>query len=229
MANEKLKNLVNNLKNIGVLKTPAIIEAFLKIDRADFMPENSKSLAYIDEALAIGQNQTISQPYTVAFMLELLKPKAGEKIMDIGFGSGWQAALLAYIVSKSGKTSDVDRKTSDVEEDLRIGKIYAVERISELCQFGRSNIAKYNFLEKGIIEWFCQDASDGLPQYAPFDKIIAAASVEKIPQSWQEQLKIGGRLVLPIKNSIWLFIKKSLKNFTSREYPGFAFVPFIQE
>lgn len=228
MANEKLRNLVNDLKNIGVLKTPEIIKAFLKIDRVDFLPENLKNLAYLDEALPIGQNQTISQPYTVAFMLELLEPKPGDKIMDVGTGSGWQTAMLAHIVAAGGKTLGVDEETPSVKEPVA-GKVYAIERVLELCRFGRSNIAKYNFIEKGIVEWFCEDASKGLPQRAPFDKIIAAASVEKIPQSWPEQLKIGGRLVLPIENSIRLFIKKSKKNFASKEYPGFVFVPFIQE
>lgn len=216
MADEELKNLVNNLKNIGVLKTPAIIEAFLKIDRVDFVPDEIKNLAYFDEALSIGQGQTISQPYTVAFMLELLEPKAGEKIMDIGAGSGWQTALLAHIVSKPA-----------------LGKVFAIERVSELCTFGKANVFKYNFIKKEIVEWFCQDASDGLPEVAKknngFDKIIVAAEVAQIPEPWKEQLKIGGRLVLPIRNSIRLFIRKSKNDFLVQEYPGFVFVPFIRE
>src|SRR3989339_1715567 len=126
MANEKLRNLVNNLKNIGVLKTPAIIEAFLKIDRADFVPEEIKNLAYFNEALAIGLSQTISQPYTVAFTLELLEPKMGDKILDIGSGSGWQTALLAHLVGKNGK-------------------IFSVEIISELFKWGKKNVESLGF------------------------------------------------------------------------------------
>ncbi|KKS15890.1 MAG: Protein-L-isoaspartate O-methyltransferase [Parcubacteria group bacterium GW2011_GWB1_41_6] len=246
MANEKLRNLVNNLKNIGVLKTPAIIEAFLKIDRADFVPEEIKNLAYFNEALAIGLSQTISQPYTVAFMLELLEPKLGDKIMDIGSGSGWQTALLAHIVSQlmaekkevqplpqAPASPELQRGEQHEVEPLNMGKVYAMERVPELCDFGRSNITKYNFIEKNIVECFCQDASDGLPKTAKkingFDKIIAAAELEKIPEAWKKQLKIGGRIVAPIKNSIGLFVKKSPKDFEMKEYPGFAFVPFIKE
>lgn len=229
MANEKLENLVNNLKALGVLKTPAIIEAFLKIDRKDFVPEEIKNLAYFDEALAIGQSQTISQPYTVAFMLELLEPKAGEKILDIGAGSGWQTAILAEIVSKPapGETLGVDEKTPSVKEGA--GKVFAIERIPELCAFGKANVSKYSFIEKEIVEWFCQDASSGLPQLAPFDKIIVAAEVDKIPELWKKQLKLGGKIVAPIKNSIRLFTKKSENDFLVQEYPGFVFVPFIRE
>ena len=85
----------------GVLKTPAIIEAFKKIDRADFVTPELKERAYINEPLPIGEGQTISQPYTVAFMLELLQPESGNKIFEIGFGSGWQTAILAEIVGKT--------------------------------------------------------------------------------------------------------------------------------
>ena len=86
------------LQRTGVLKSGKIFDAFGVIDRADFVPEELKSSAYADEALPIGEGQTISQPYTVAFMLSLLDPQPGERIMDVGAGSGWQTAILAYIV-----------------------------------------------------------------------------------------------------------------------------------
>ena len=106
-----MEELVKNLKSSGVLKSPKIIEAFLKVDRKDFVPKDMKASAYLDQALSIGHSQTISQPYTVAFMLELLEPKEGDpstslrasKIMDIGYGSGWASALLAHIVGERGK------------------------------------------------------------------------------------------------------------------------------
>lgn len=202
--------LVENLINQGRLKTPEIIKAFQKIKRVDFMPENLKDLAEFDEALPIGFGQTISQPLVVAFMLELLQPKKGEKILDIGSGSGWTAALLAEIVGQQGK-------------------VIAVEIVPELKKIGQENAAKYGFEEKGIIEFVGADASQGYEKKAPFDKILASAAGSSLPVAWKKQLKIGGRIVAPINNSIWLFIKKSENMFTETEYPGFMFVPLVNK
>jgi protein-L-isoaspartate(D-aspartate) O-methyltransferase len=209
-----LNSLVNHLIDEGVLKTPLIIDAFKSIDRAKFVPENMKPFVYVDEALSIGQGQTISQPYTVAFMLELLEPQPREKILDIGSGSGWQTALLARIVGGPPAGG---------------GRVFAMEVVPELCKFGKANVKNFNFIEKGIVEWKCQDASGGLPEEAPFDRIIAAAALNgEIPQEWKDQLKIGGRMVVPVKDSIWLFVKKGEDDFETTEYPGFVFVPFVK-
>lgn len=114
------------------------------------------------------------------------------------------------------------------------GKVFAIERIPELVDFGKTNVAKYNFLKKGIVEIICGDGNRGLEKEAPFDKIIAAASAEKIPEAWKKQLKVHGRIVAPVKNSIWLLIKKSDlpagrqgEEFEEQEFPGFIFVPLI--
>jgi protein-L-isoaspartate(D-aspartate) O-methyltransferase len=202
------EELIENLIRDGYLKTPLIIEAFRKIDRKDFVINGFKEYAYVNEPLQIGYGQTISQPLTVAFMLELLRSQPGDKILDIGSGSGWQTALLAHCVQPNGK-------------------VFAIDRIPELVEFGKKNVAKYNFLEKGIVEFVCGDGSRGFEKQAPFDKIIVAAAAEKIPEALKKQLKINGRLVIPIKSSIWLFVKKSDDNFEKQEFPGFAFVPLI--
>lgn len=204
-----MKQLINLLIKEGYLKTPSIISAFRKIERADFVPEGLRTEANVNAPLPIGFGQTISQPLTVAFMLELLQPQRGDKILDIGSGSGWQTAMLCDIVGDEGK-------------------VYAMERIPELCEFGKNNVSKYNFVAKGIAEFFCQDGSKGLKEYAPFDRIIAAASAQEIPKIWKEQLKINGRLVAPVENSILLLIKKSEDKFEKQEFPGFVFVPLIK-
>jgi len=217
--------LIENLIQEGWLKTPRIIEVFRKIKRVDFLPEDLKDLAELNEALPISYGQTISQPLVVAFMLEQLQPQRGEKILDIGSGSGWTAALLAEIVGEKGR-------------------VIAVDIVPELVEFGKNNVEKYNFIEKKIVEFICADGSKGYQKEAPFDKILVSATAERLSPAWKEQLKIGGRIVTPIGSSIWLFVKKSegdeavassspslLRSkssvFQEIEYPGFAFVPLV--
>lgn len=209
MGKEKL---IKELVEEGYLKTAAIIEAFYKIDRADFIPSEYKNQSYGNYPLPIGYGQTISQPLTVAFMLELLQPEIGDKILDIGSGSGWQTALLAQIVGNPATAG---------------GKVIAIERIPELKALTEKNAAKYNFIEKGIVKVIEGDGSRGYEAEAPFDKIIAAASAEKIPKTWKKQLKIGGRIVAPVGNSIYLLEKTGLDEFSERHYFGFSFVPLI--
>lgn len=202
------ESLIKELIEDGYLKTAAIIEAFQKIDRIDFVPKAAKGEAYGNYPLAIGHGQTISQPLTVAFMLELLEPKAGEKILDIGSGSGWQTALLAQIVGEQGK-------------------VIAIERVAELKNMTEQNVAKYNFIEKGIVEVMEGDGSQGYEPMAPFDKIIAAAAAQEVPENWKKQVKVGGRIVTPVGNSIYVLDKTAADEFSEKQYFGFSFVPLI--
>lgn len=205
--------LTDRLIKEKYLKSPQIIDAFRKIERADFVPREiikAQGKDFVNEhnaPLFIGYDQTISQPLTVAFMLELLQPKPGDKILDIGSGSGWQTALLCQIVGPGGF-------------------VWAIERIPELKAFGQANVEKYNFKN---VEFICGDGSKGLSAQAPFDRIIAAASGQEIPFAWKEQLKIKGCLVVPVENSIWLLEKRGENKFEQKEYPGFVFVPLIKE
>ena len=213
-------SLIDDLIKEGWLKTPRIIEALKKIERVDFLPEDIKNLAELNTALPISFGQTISQPLVVAFMIEQLQPQPGDNILDIGSGSGWTTAILAEIVGQNGRN-----QKSKIKDQK--GRVVAIEIIPELMEFGKKNVEKYNFIEKGIVEFICADGSKGYKKEAPFDKILASASAEKIPQAWKDQLKVGGRIVTPIGTSIWLFIKKSDKKFDEIEYPGFVFVPLI--
>ncbi|MFA6407816.1 MAG: protein-L-isoaspartate O-methyltransferase [Candidatus Paceibacterota bacterium] len=213
--------LVKELIKNGYLKSPLIRKAFEVIDRKDFVPENEKKEAYENHPLLIGFGQTISQPLTVAFMLELLEPKVGEKILEVGAGSGWQAALLGFI---AGGMAERNEKEKSV-----VGKVVTMERIQELSDFAVTNIEKYHFVSNGIVRVIHGNGVQGFPEGAPFDKIIAAAATETIPVAWKEQVRIGGRIVAPVNESIIVLDKVGPNSFSKRQYFGFNFVPLVME
>ena len=186
------------------------------------MPEDIRDLAELNDALPIGYGQTISQPLTVALMLELLQPEPGNRILDIGSGSGWTTGLLSFIVSRLSKVDGFTYQAG-------AGKVIAIEIIPELKEFGEKNAAKYSFIEKGIAKFLCMDGTRGYKPGAPYDRILVSASADAVPEEWRKQLKIGGRIVCPIKSSIWLIEKRSEEEFEDTEYSGFAFVPLISE
>lgn len=202
------EDLIRYLKK-KILKTPEIINAFLSIDRKNFVREDFITEAYFNQPLPTFEGQTISQPYTVAFMMELLQPKENHKILDIGFGSGWTTALLAYIVKNNGK-------------------VYGIEINKKVFEFGKKNIEKYNLIEKGIVEIYLRDGSKGFPEKAPFDRILVSASTEKIPQEMIDQLSDEGILVIPDAYGIWKIIKNKDK-INKEYYEGFVFVPLLSE
>jgi len=204
------KTLIDELIREGVLSDPRVLHAFEEVDRADFVPESLKASVYDNIPLPIGYGQTISQPYTVAFMLSTLDVPEGGKILEAGAGSGWQTALLAHLVGKKGR-------------------VYAFEIIPELKEFGEKNLARsYPDLAKRVT-FFAKSAERGLPKEAPFDRIIAAAMLPDIPDAWREQLKTGGKMVFPFRGSIYVLTKKSDTEFEKEVFPGFVFVPFVKK
>lgn len=207
--------LIDDLINAGYLKTPRIIAAFRAIKRKDFLPPDlphRRIAAEMDEAVAIGFAQTISQPATVAFMLELLQPRPGDKIMDIGYGSGWTSALLAHIVSQNGAR----------------GKVVAIERIKPLAEFGKENIAKYGFVKNRTVQCVIGDGSKGYLPQAPYDRILASAAAPSVPPAWEAQLKTDGTIVAPVQNALAKIEKSKNNTFSETRYEGFAFVPLVQ-
>ncbi|MDD5084287.1 MAG: protein-L-isoaspartate O-methyltransferase [Candidatus Moranbacteria bacterium] len=204
-----MSRLVNNLMHHGYLRSDAVIDAFWGISRIEFIPEYLSSESEADVPLPIGCGQTISQPRTVALMLELLQPKESQIILDVGSGSGWTSALLAYIVGKKGK-------------------IIAIERLHEIFEFGKKNIDKFGYVSDGTVECYEGDGYLGDEAHAPYDRILVSAMVDEIPEALKRQLKVGGIMVIPVHNDIWYIEKRGEDNFYKEEFPGFSFVPLVQ-
>ena len=206
MTNEEL---VNSIVESGYLKTKSIIEAFRAVDRIYFVPEDKKRQAYDDVALGIGYGATISQPTTVAFLLERLQAKKEDIVLEVGAGSGYVTALLSVIVKKRGK-------------------VFALDYIPELVEIAQENIKSFQKSYGGNlseISLFTADGKLGLPIEAPFDKILSSAQAKEIPKAWKEQLKKGGRIVTPFNSSIVVVDKIREDDYKIREYSGFVFVP----
>ncbi|OHA01556.1 MAG: hypothetical protein A3H71_02445 [Candidatus Sungbacteria bacterium RIFCSPLOWO2_02_FULL_48_13b] len=205
--------LIKRLTAEGYLKTPEIIGAFRAIDRARFAGEENMNLAYEDTALPIGYGATISQPAVVAFMFEKLQPRAGNKILDIGSGSGWTSAMLAEVIR--------NQKTANS------GHVIAIEIVPELVERARATVAKHYPKLAERITFVAGNALGGYPSGAPFDRIIAAASLaDEIPDAWKKQLAVGGRIAAPVGNTIRLVVKTGKNNYKEEVSPGFIFVPF---
>jgi len=195
--------LSNYLQKRGLLFSPLLIESFNTVDRKDFVPSQLQEQSYEDYPLAIGEGQTISQPSTVAFMLELLELHEDEKVLDLGCGSGWTTALLAKALSR--------------------GSVTALERLATLLDLARSNLEKYSFNNIHL-----QQATEtlGVPTES-FDKILVSAAAKELPYELLEQLKPGGIMVIPIKNKISVIHKGENSHFKQKDFYGFRFVPLI--
>ncbi len=201
------EKLLERLKK-EVLKTASVIRAFNQVKREDYVLEKYKEYAYVDEPLPISAGQTISQPYTVALMTEALKVRAGQKILEIGAGSGYQAAILAEIVGPGGK-------------------VYTIELVDRLVYFAKENLKNYK-----NVKVILGDGSKGLPKQAPFDRIIVTAAARQIPEKLFEQLKEKGRMVIPVGKTGFaqrmLVVKKVKGKRQISDLGSFVFVPLIE-
>lgn len=198
------KKLVETVRKKGI-EDKKILDAINKVPRHLFMDTGFVNFAYKDQAFPVGEGQTISQPYTVAFQTRLLNLKKHEKVLEIGTGSGYQAAIL-----------------------LELGaRVYTIERHRKLYLKVQTLLPELGYNPK----FFYGDGFKGIPSFAPFDKILITAGIDCIPNNLLKQLKIGGRMVAPVGGEgyqeMTLVIKKGEDDYERSEHGGFVFVPMI--
>jgi len=205
----KHRGMRNKLADILVgkgISNEKVLSAVRTIPRHVFMDSSFEGHAYQDKAFPIGADQTISQPYTVAFQTELLQVKTGQKILEIGTGSGYQTAILLQLKAK----------------------VYTIERQKELFKKTKIFFRKMGYRPKKMI---FGDGYKGLPEEHPFDGIIVTAGAPEVPKPLLAQLKVGGRLVIPVgfdEQIMTLYVRKSEKEFEKKEFGSFRFVPLLE-
>ena len=195
------------LKKRGRIKKEKVEKAFLETPRELFIPEKIKEYAYVDTPLEIGNGQTISAPHMVAIMCEALDVKEGQKILEIGAGSGYHAAIVSKIIGKKGH-------------------IYTVERIKKLAENAKQNLQKANITNVTVK---IGDGSQGLQEFAPYDIIYVTCAAPDIPEPLIEQLKDPGQILIPVGQRICelMLLEKKDDKITSKNLGGCAFVPLI--
>jgi protein-L-isoaspartate(D-aspartate) O-methyltransferase len=207
MFEQERERLVAALFKEGYIKTDAVKQAFLTIRRELFIPHLLQSYAYIDTPLDIGQGQTISAPHMIALMCEALDVHEGQKILEIGTGSGYHAAIVAQLIGKTGQ-------------------VYSIERFPALAKSAREHLT-----DAGVTNVTVEigDGSCGLPRYQPYDRIYVTAAAPYAPPPLLEELKDPGTLLVPVGDmycELTLFEKKG-KTITSKNLGGCVFVPLI--
>jgi len=206
----KHRGMRNKLADVliakGIMDTK-VLDAIRTVPRHLFMDSSFEGHAYQDKAFPIAADQTISQPYTVAFQTELLAVEPGHKVMEIGTGSGYQTAILLQLKAK----------------------VYTIERQLELFKKTNLFFKKMGYRPKKAI---FGDGYKGIPELAPFDSIIVTAGAPEVPKALMSQLKVGGRLIIPVgveEQIMTMFIRKSEKEFEKKEFGAFRFVPLLED
>jgi protein-L-isoaspartate(D-aspartate) O-methyltransferase len=203
----KMNELIKIMKNSGFLNDSKVELAIRKSPRHEFVPKSLLDMAYENIPISLMKNQTISQPSVVSRMTELLNVMEGQKILEIGSGSGWQSAILSFLVAH--------------------GKVFSIERHPKLVKFAKENLNKLGIQNVDII---LGDGSLGLSQESPFDRIIITAACKKVPPPLFEQLSLDGLLIAPVgeySQSLILFKKTSQGIIEIKNQPGYVFVPLL--
>lgn len=207
------KELVERLENQGIIQSEPVKKALNTVPREDFLPEEVKPQAYFDHPLPIGEGQTISAPHMVAIIAEKLDLKKGMKVLEIGTGFGYNAAVIADIIGKEGH-------------------VFSIERIEFLAEVAIDNLKRTGYAENVTV--IIGDGTLGLPSQAPFSRIYVTAGAPKIPETLKKQLEIDGKLIIPVGTSNYnqelIMVEKIAEDkFKSKSLGGVAFVPLIGE
>src|SRR5438067_5484468 len=206
LASERQRMVHGQLMSRGV-RDKRVLAAFSKVPREEFVPQDSRAASYTDQPLPIGYGQTISQPYIVAFMTEQLHPSSGDRVLEIGTGSGYQAAVLAGLV----------------------GEVYSIEIIESLEETAEATLQRLGYKNVHVK---VGDGYKGWPKHAPFDSIIVTCAPERVPQPLIDQLKEGGRMIIPVgakfAQELYLLDKKDGRLEQSAVLPV-RFVPMAGE
>lgn len=201
------QQLIEYWKRSRIVTDEKLLKAFNEVPRELFIKDGFEEEAYGDYPLPIGEGQTISQPTTVMLMTQALELKEGNKVLEVGAGSGWQAAIIAKIVGKKGK-------------------VITTEIIKELAEFAKNNINKAKINNIKVINY---DGSQGYKKDAPYDRIIITAACPKIPPPLIDQLKTGGILIAPVGSLVFgqdmIKLRKTISGITTQSLGSFVFVP----
>ncbi|BDZ71066.1 protein-L-isoaspartate O-methyltransferase [Methanobacterium petrolearium] len=209
--NDKREDLVEKLTSHGYIKTEKVKKAMGSVPREKFMPPETRPYAYLDRPLPIGEGQTISAPHMVAIIAEKLDLCEGMNILEIGTGFGYNAAVVSEIIGSNGH-------------------VYTVERIPSLAEKARKNLENTGFGDQVTV--IIGDGTLGYPDKAPYDRIYGTASAPQIPEPLKKQLKIGGKLIIPMGSHNYYqelvsVLRISEDDFKFQDLGGVAFVPMI--
>lgn len=208
---DERKELVKRLLDYGYIKTEKVSQAMEKVPREEFMPEETRSYAYADQPLPIGKGQTISAPHMVAMLCEKLDLEEGMKVLEIGTGFGYNAAVISETMGKKGH-------------------VYSIERHESLAEIAKENLKRTGYEENVTV--IIGDGTVGYEKEAPYDRIYGTASAPSVPEPLKEQLKVGGKLLIPVGEQAYFqdlmcLVKESENEFKQKSLGGVAFVPMI--
>lgn len=208
---DERKELVKRLSEYGYIKSENVRHAMEKVPREEFLPEENRYYAYNDQPLPIGKGQTISAPHMVAMICEKLELEEGMKVLEIGTGFGYNAAVISEAMNKKGH-------------------VYSIERIDYLAKLAEENLKRTGYNENVTV--IIGDGTLGYGKEAPYDRVYGTASAPFVPEPLKKQLKVGGKLLIPVGEQAYFqdlicIVKESETEFKEKSLGGVAFVPMI--